>query len=89
MDSLCRPALMIECLTRCAWCIFSRALQFQFESPDTSFLGYKPPPYVLANNTPGRCGMIVLECKRSVQLVVEKIQADACGWIWVSDPQTN
>ena len=65
--------------------------QFQFESPDASFMSYTPPPYVVANNTSGRCGMMVLQCKTAsrMQAVVAKIQADGCGWIWVGDPTTN
>ena len=36
----------------------SAVLQVQFESPDSSFKPYKPPPYVVANHTPGRCSMM-------------------------------
>ena len=54
-------------------------------------MAYKPPPYVVANNTPGRCGMIVAQCSTTthMQAIVKQIHEDGCGWIWVGDPTTS
>ena len=59
----------------------------QFESPDAAFVKYTPPPYVVQNQTLGRCSMMVLQVSSAARMeaIVKKVRADGCGWVIVFD----